>query len=76
MCGVYALAMWKLSQYPCEYCNSSCVMAVLAVLYVSAVRTVPRAESAYSRFQHSFVKYTVGALMFCSRLHTHRVCAL
>ena len=29
--------MWKLSQYLCESCNSSCIVAVLALLHVSAL---------------------------------------
>ena len=37
MCGGAALAVWKLSQYPYESCNSGHVVAVLAGLHVSAL---------------------------------------
>ena len=37
MCGVAALAVWKLSQCPYESCKSGHVVAVLAGLHVSAL---------------------------------------
>ena len=53
---VAALVLWKLSQYLCESCNFSSMVAVLAVLCVSALlQNQLRHNMCRSTFQHSFV---------------------